>query len=53
MLADWCVHQHSCIATSQCRHDESRQDLQSQVYIRHVIEEHHFWNDADQVLSVI
>lgn len=52
MLADWSVHQHSCATTPQCGHDKSWQDLQSEVHIWHVIQEHNLWNDAHQVQSV-
>lgn len=47
--ADRGIFQHGRSPASQRGHDESRQNLQSQVHVRHVFEEHYVWDDAHQV----
>lgn len=49
LFLDWSVFQHCCPATPQRSDDESGQDLQSQVHVRHELEEHHIWNGTNQV----
>lgn len=46
---DRSIFKHGCLATPQRSDDESGQDLQSQVHIRHEFEEHHIWNGTNQV----
>jgi len=48
-LLDWSVFKYGSTPTPQRSYDESRQNLQSQVYLRHVFEEHYIRNDANQV----
>lgn len=48
-LVDWSLLQHCGSTTSQCGHDKGGQDIQSQVYLRHVFQKHYLWNDAHQV----
>jgi len=48
-FSDWSVLQYSGPPTPQRCNDESGQNLQSQVHVRHVFEEHHIRNDANQV----
>lgn len=46
LLLDWSLLQHCGSTTSQCGHDKGRQDIQSQVYLRHVFQKYYIWNDA-------
>jgi len=46
-ISEWRLHQHCGGATPQCRHDQNWQNLQSSVHLRHNIQEHYFWHDAN------
>lgn len=47
-FSDWDLLEHSRTATSFRGDDEGRQDLQSEVHVRYVLEEYHLRHDADQ-----
>lgn len=49
LRADRSIFQHGGPATPQRGYDEGGQNLQSQVHVRHVVQEHHVRNDAHQV----